>query len=301
MLPKTFHSTTTPAAQEVQLESKPFKTLKAVRKLINPITVNYGLSSATGPSFESAEKSVAEEVDPSGDYYVSINSQKPISDSTNEPTSKLADFSSTTSTTATTKKISSLQRFTEDYIDDNVEDFRVRHFVESASPIDKPSDQKKFRTTVEIPPPNDLIDDYRPKQEPDQSPDYKIKPIVLSTTTTTDSPLNTSNPARLSRVNTAIKSLIAFGGTRRQNLKCHESQSADSKCNDQKQRYLFLVMLQKLGNLHDHQILFLILCTSSFNQTIYLFFFFKLFLLRPVTISTFGDSMRLEVDLEPVL
>ncbi|KAJ8980638.1 hypothetical protein NQ317_017934 [Molorchus minor] len=72
----------------------------------------------------------------------------------------------------------------------------------------------------------------KPKLEPDQPPSYKPKPIPKPVTAT-DASFTTPIPTRASRVNSAIKSLIAIGGTRRPNSKCNENQ----KCNtDAKQR-----------------------------------------------------------------
>lgn len=115
---------------------------------------------------------------------------------------------------------------------------------------------KPFRATAEVPSVSEILavhDDEQNKKELDSPPTYKPKPFQLSTandanqtnkTVAADQSRNFTIPARVSRVNTAIKSLIAFGGTRRnsQSSKCNENQTTpDTKCNEiQKQRYLFL-------------------------------------------------------------
>ncbi|XP_068916352.1 uncharacterized protein Cda5 isoform X5 [Tenebrio molitor] len=252
LLPKPVtYSTTVPNLSESKPENKPHKTLKSVRKLISPINVNYGLSVVTGSSFESAEKLVSE-VDSVRNilpYRRSHAAKSRPSDYFDESTTKTTKPSTlehlTSSSESITHIVPGVKDSSDELIDDDYtsrEETKLRHYVEPyTDSYNVSSEAKRFRTTIEIPPPHDLIDDYQ-KLEPDQSPDYKLqpfpKPIALTTTTTktttTDSPHNTSIPARVSRVNTAIKSLIAFGGTRRQNVKCHENQSADSKCNDPK-------------------------------------------------------------------
>nr|XP_015837856.1 PREDICTED: chitin deacetylase 5 isoform X3 [Tribolium castaneum] len=259
LLPKSLtHSTTLPNLSD----TKPQKTLKSVRKLISPINVNYGLSTVTGSSFESAEKLVPE-VDSIGNSLPDRGTQSSEEKLSNEYIDEPTESKDTKLVTSSESLPASSEAITvaydsskadDYYLDDEIvnshEESKLRHYVEPYDRfINVSSETKRFRTTIEIPPPHDLIDDsFKPKQEPDQSPDYKIqpypKPIAQTTTrkttttstvktTTTDSP-NTSVPARVSRVNTAIKSLIAVGGTQRQNVKCHESQNADSKCNDPK-------------------------------------------------------------------
>lgn len=106
---------------------------------------------------------------------------------------------------------------------------------------------KPFRATVEIPTVPEIlasIEEKPSKFETDNPPTYKLKPIQkpdLTNSTVLDNSRNTSIPARLSRVNTAIKSLIAIGGTRRNVPKCNEKQSApNAKCNEiQNQRYRY--------------------------------------------------------------
>ncbi|XP_044257341.1 uncharacterized protein LOC123006716 isoform X5 [Tribolium madens] len=257
LLPKSLtDSTTIPNLSD----TKPHKTLKSVRKLISPINVNYGLSTVTSSNFESAEKLVSDVDNIKNSLHDrhSQTSEEKLSDEyIDEPTTKETKLpTSSESLPVSSESISVVynpSKADDYYIDDEIinshEESKLRHYVEPYNHFNVSSESKRFRTTIEIPPPHDLIDDsFKPKQEPDQSPDYKIqpypKPVAQTTktttttstvkTTTTDSSPSTSIPARVSRVNTAIKSLIAVGGTQRQNVKCHENQNAYSKCHDPK-------------------------------------------------------------------
>lgn len=116
---------------------------------------------------------------------------------------------------------------------------------------------KPFHATVEIPTVPEIIAsiEEQSKPETDNSPTYKLKPVekldLTNNTLTYNNDItqtqsrNVSLPARISRVNTAIKSLIAFGGrgtgtgSRRTSTKCNENQTAPNvKCNEiQKERY----------------------------------------------------------------
>lgn len=96
--------------------------------------------------------------------------------------------------------------------------------------------KRTFQATVERAPVHELLDfEDLPKPEPDLPPSYKVKPNPYP------SKSNSSYPSRASRVNSAIKSLIAVGGSRRHNTKCADTQTPDVKCDDLKQRYLFLL------------------------------------------------------------
>ena len=105
--------------------------------------------------------------------------------------------------------------------------------------------KETFRTTIEVPKPQDVVinESDLPKPEPDLPQTHKLKSIKqLETLTTltklaTEGPRNTSYPARVSRVNAAIKSLVAFVGNRRPNVKCSNNQRPTVKCNDSSQRY----------------------------------------------------------------
>ncbi|KAJ3639696.1 hypothetical protein Zmor_003040 [Zophobas morio] len=252
LLPKSVvYSTTVPNPPDTRSE-KSQKSLKSVRKLISPINVNYGLSSVTESSFESAEKLVPE-VENVRNILPYRRSQtvetRLTADYADESTTKIAKPSTSVENLAAssipiTQIVPGLKKTIDDYyVDDDFgsRETKLRHYIEPLT--NDRNGTKRFRTTIEIPPPYDLIEESSPsKPEPDLSPDYKLqpfpKPVTTTTTTkttttkTVDSSYNTSIPARVSRVNTAIKSQIAFGGTRRQNVKCHES--ADSKCNDPK-------------------------------------------------------------------
>lgn len=261
-------------------ENKFYKTLRAVRKLINPVTLNHELSATTGASYASAEQlasDVNEELLSNAQDYQDTNSlttEPKALDSRVSPTT--VRFSSikpvtikmrttTTSTSSTTSSvktttakilpstystpITTRKHFNDDYVSERLrsrfENDKMRDYVERDQSNYTAPVKKRFRTTVEIPPAHEVLDsDDIQKPEPDQPPIYKPKPVhkPLSTATKTDIPQNTSLPTRASRVNAAIKTLIANGGARRSNTKCNETQSPNSKCNiDPKQRYLFLI------------------------------------------------------------
>lgn len=261
--------------------SKAFKTLKAVRKLINPITVNHALSSLSDKRFNSDEK-LASDVDAGkpithnrGSYrhstrvkpiYVPAEVPSEVTSSstairftiTHSPTTSTTDSITTTEETATTESTTTTTTTTtttpiettsttstptiktrpivDDYIS---EKFHSR--FETEKYYIGPTNQKKFRTTVEIPSAVELLDsEFKEKQLPDEPPAYKPKPFpkLSPTTAKPDTSQNNSAPARVSRVNAAIKSMIVIGATRKSNSKCGENQSL--KCyNDLKQRYLF--------------------------------------------------------------
>lgn len=177
--------------------------------------------------------------------------KEPLSTSTVKSSTTSATTTTTTTTIATTIPTETTTKLTENlatvttqfpvdegYINDHIisqyNTEKYRNYIE-------PKDEKRFRNTVEIPPAHELIYEPEdlPKPEQDQPPAYKPKPILLDVTkTVADAPRTTATPARTSRVNTAIKSLIAFGGTRRPDTKCYDTPNV--KCNDLKQRYLFL-------------------------------------------------------------
>lgn len=71
-------------------------------------------------------------------------------------------------------------------------------------------------------------------------------PVVEDVTkkATVSSSRNTSLPTRVSRVNTAIKSVIALGGPQRQYTKCNDNQTPIAKCKKINQRYLFMVQIE---------------------------------------------------------
>lgn len=129
---------------------------------------------------------------------------------------------------------------------------KFRNYIEPNHTNFVKNDGKLYRNTVEVPPIDQLLYDPEdlPKTEPDQPPSYKLQPIPKLTAppdvtakTVADVPRNTTLPARISRVNTAIKSLIAVGTTRRPNTLCYNNNNntPNNKCNNEtKQRYLFL-------------------------------------------------------------
>lgn len=104
------------------------------------------------------------------------------------------------------------------------------------------SPKRTFQATVERAPIHELLDpEDLPKPDPDLPPSYKVRPFPAPTKASTDLSRNSSFPSRVSRVNAAIKSLIAVGGSRRLSTKCTDTQTPDVKCNELKQRYLFLI------------------------------------------------------------
>lgn len=148
----------------------------------------------------------------------------------------------TTTTQATVSKTSTY-KIDEEYVHDRL---ISRYTTEG---LRNQVNGKRFRNTVEVPPADQLLynPEDLPKSELDEPPSYKPKPVPKSTTpdntakTVADSPRNnTTVPPRTSRVNAAIKSLIATGGARRPNTKCNDNQTPNVNCNDPKQRYLFL-------------------------------------------------------------
>ncbi|XP_018569306.1 uncharacterized protein LOC108909440 isoform X2 [Anoplophora glabripennis] len=257
-----------------EAQNRFYKTLRAVRKLINPVVLNHELSATTGTSYASAEQlasDVNEELVSNSQDYQNSNSlttepkalDSRVSSTTvrfsgiKPVTIKMKTTTTTTSTTSlkttTTAKIppstystpvTTRKHFNDDYVSERlrsrIENEKASDYVEPDQSNFTAPVKKRFRTTVEIPPAHELLDsDDKQKPEPDQPPLYKPKPLPkpVSTATKTDVPQNTSVPTRASRVNAAIKTLIANGGTRRPNTKCNENQSPNSKCNnDPKQR-----------------------------------------------------------------
>lgn len=217
----------------------PQKTLKSVRKLVSP-----------EPEFDETrahdtnqETDFSEFVQPNPYRHSTHVRSRPI-------LNKQTISSGTTTTTTTTKpewtkpiktvqvteaavpKLSTYQ-IDEKYVHDRL---TSRYNTEG---LQKP--EKRFRNTVEIPPPDQLLYNAEdlPKAEQDELPSYKPKPILkldVQTKTVVDVPRNST---RTSRVNEAIKTQIAFGGTRRPNTKCNDT-TPYANCNDSKQRYLFL-------------------------------------------------------------
>lgn len=248
----------------------PYKTLKSVRKLINPITVNHELSTTTDVNYDSLERIVSNEYTSSENFYnnkpslenkLFINDDdafapttiryKPTITTAKVTTSTTTKTTTTTATAPTTSAVShNDENLDDEYIKDQLElnNFKQYHLNNDNDDYDDDNvtitNEKRFRTTIEIPPAHELINTaIKQKLEPDQPPSYKLKPYPkpLIPSTKTDIPQNTSFPVRVSRVNAAIKSLIANGGTRRQNSKCNENQTPNTKCNnDPQQRYLFL-------------------------------------------------------------
>lgn len=191
----------------------------------------------------------------------STTSIRTTTTTTTSTTTTTASPSTTTTTTTTTLKpytnIDSLVRMDNYRAASNNDDVHTDTDSERVrTQLFANRNAKPFRATAEVPSVSEILavhDDEQNKKELDSPPTYKPKPFQLSTandanqtnkTVAADQSRNFTIPARVSRVNTAIKSLIAFGGTRRnsQSSKCNENQTTpDTKCNEiQKQRYLFL-------------------------------------------------------------
>lgn len=285
--------------------STPHKTLKSVRKLINPITVNHALSTTTDVNYDSIEKFVENEQYASAEtplFRAKVESKLFLNEGDlfapttirYKPTVTTSTTSTTTTTTTTiappiiSAEVHSLRNLDE-YLEDSLElNNNLRQYNDLNSENETITNEKRFRTTVEIPPAHELIETaIKQKLEPDQPPSYKLKPYPrpnVPIPTKTDSPQSTSFPVRISRVNAAIKSLIANGGTRRQNSKCNENQTPNTKCNNDPQpRYLFL----NINNAKDIKIcmntdlylfrisnaLISILTVTYFNFMSFLFYF----------------------------
>lgn len=179
--------------------------LKSIRKLINPIDINYVLSALSNENTKDTQ-----------DTQVEITTRLPT---TPIPTSKV---------TAVTRSL--IAEINSELKSGN--DFKEFHVPP----------KRTFQATVERAPIHELLDlEDLPKPEPDLPPTYKVKPNPTPLKQSSDSSRNSSYPSRASRVNSAIKSLIAVGGSRRHNTKCADTQTPDVKCDDLKQRYLFLL------------------------------------------------------------
>ncbi|XP_017776467.1 PREDICTED: mucin-5AC isoform X2 [Nicrophorus vespilloides] len=235
------------------------KGIKAIRKFINPIAINNVFASSTelypiSEEASSQEKITTEFVDRGKVKFPAQSKQEKKESTTHRTTTTTAGTTTstakpttttttarttTTKTTTTTTTTTTTERPVSSTLIEAQSTEKFKHFVE-------PSSYQRFRNTVEVPHPHQLLVDPEDvaKPEPDQPPTFKPKPPTIPkltsdaiTKTTADSvPRNTSLPARVSRVNAAIKSIIGFGGTRRQNPKCNENQTTNVKCNDLKQR-----------------------------------------------------------------
>lgn len=219
-------STETP----VHVVNKPYKTLKSVRKLVSPEAE----ADETVVHDTNKEVDFSELVQPNPYRHSTlvrnkpnINKQITISSSSSTTTTKPTE---TVQATQATVPKSSTYEIDQEYVHDRL---LSRYTTEG---IQKP--EKRFRNTVEVPPPDQLLynPEDLPKAERDELPSYKPPKPDVTTKTVADI---SRNMTRTSRVNAAIKSQIAFGGTRRPNTKCNDTTSY-ANCNDLKQRYLFL-------------------------------------------------------------
>lgn len=220
--------------------NKPHKTLKSVRKLVSPSAESDETILAHGTNKESDFSEFAQ---PNPYRHSTLVRNKPIVNK--QIISSSTSTTSTTTTTVPTKPTETIQstqatvpkpstyQIDKEYVHDQL---LSRYTTEVFQ-----NPEKRFRNTVEIPSPDQLLynPEDLPKAELDEPPSYKPKPILkvdVTTKTVAEIPRNTT---RTSRVNAAIKSQIAFGGTRRPNTKCNDTTSI-ANCNDLKQRYLFL-------------------------------------------------------------
>lgn len=264
------------------------RTIKTIRKFINPIAINNEFA-GVGNYNEASEEIVGDYLEnkqyddnkrtiPTHSFTFSSpkvttpalviittpttsTTQKTTTTPTTASTQKTTT-STTTITTETTAKTTLKPTVTTSASSLDVDQIELTPSISKLN-YNEPNlyvapNKKRFRTTVEVPRPEDLLDreDSLPKQKPDQFPPYKPKPVVkvtqsdLLTNKAADVPKNTSIPARISRVNTAIKSLIALG-SRRPNTKT-DNQTPNVHYNDIKQRYLFLLkQFANKSNLHE--------------------------------------------------
>lgn len=265
--------------------NKSWKALKAVRKLINPVSVNHDLTSSIQTSYDSAER-IADSLPSQSDSWnlerlVPLDEEQdrtePIYDFVSSNTEKLPvnittskyfnDLNNTKQSSTISSKIEHASvvynkpltnQYISKQIQTHIDQERSKYYPDSNLKNTSSEKQHPFRATVEVPPPHQLsavkVENFKP--EPDQPPMFKVKPKLLirndtslpSNITKPNSTQIPSTPTRISRVNAAIKSLIAIGGSRRTNSKCLENQ----KCsNDSKQRYLSSSFLN-CNLLHDY-------------------------------------------------
>lgn len=233
-----------------------YKTLKAVRKLINPVKLNHELTNAKGTTYEAAEDIVAnleeQPLDSKDAYqvanYTSTTSTTPLPPTATTPESR---------TTTTTKRILDADA---EHLKNRLYALLSKEKLKATSDTDnqKKTSEKRFNLTVEIPTAQDILsNEDTQKPEPDQPPSYKPSPPSFppKDLKTTESPITTSYPARVSRVNAAIKSLIAIGGTKGPS-KC-SNKGPKCKVEAKQQRYLSFVLILQI-NLHGTAPIFLI-------------------------------------------
>ncbi|XP_050519111.1 probable serine/threonine-protein kinase DDB_G0282963 isoform X1 [Diabrotica virgifera virgifera] len=202
--------------QNINNSSRAFKTLKAVRKVLNPVSLNHELS-ASAEEAKNLAKNLKEEVDTPVrlKFFVSehrISNEKFVPTSrvqnrlqnqlrkTSSTTQRISTVSTTVSTTpksvkTTEEPFEEPELSDEEYITDSIENYDSKS-TELTSTEDE--------NDTKLPKPNSL---------PTQEPKPFSKPVITSTATT-NFLQNDSLPTRTSRVNAAIKSLINLGETR---------------------------------------------------------------------------------------
>ncbi|XP_060537164.1 uncharacterized protein LOC132708687 [Cylas formicarius] len=187
-----------------------YKTVKpiVVRKLINPVIVNHELSAPGGATLESAEKFADdyEENDDEdyfdGDEMTSLNAANISSEQMSTTTAELTVTTSKTTINLRVPAGSTLKPDTNENLKNRLYSLLSR---EKSNRL--PNSAQKSNKTLNLKK-KKLVDDER---KPNLTTDVK-----------TDVPVNTSFPTRVSRVNMAIKSLIASGGTKGSS-KCYEN------------------------------------------------------------------------------
>ncbi|XP_072402961.1 uncharacterized protein Cda5 isoform X3 [Diabrotica undecimpunctata] len=199
--------------QNVNNSSKAFKTLKAVRKVLNPVSLNHELS-ASAEEAKNLAKNVKEEADTPVrlKFFISehrINNEKfvPTSRIQNRLQNQLRKSSSTTERTST---ISTTVSTTSKSVKTTEEPFEESELSDEDYTTDSKEnyDSKSLESTS-----TEDENDTKPNSLPTQEPKPFSKPVITSTTTT-NFLQNDSLPTRTSRVNAAIKSLINLGETR---------------------------------------------------------------------------------------
>lgn len=212
--------------------NKPQKMLKSVRKLISSdIESDESIAHDTN---KEADFSELAQPNPYRHSTLVRNKQKNSTSSTTTTSTTIVPTEPTETVQTTQATVPKLSTY---YIDD---EYVQDHLITRYTTEDSQKPEKRFRNTVEVPPPDQLLynPEDLPKTEQDELPSYKPKSILkvdVTTKTVADVPRNVT---RTSRVNAAIKSQIAIGGTRRLYTKCNDTTS-NANCNDPKQRYLF--------------------------------------------------------------
>ncbi|CAG9855162.1 unnamed protein product [Phyllotreta striolata] len=174
---------------------KAYKALKAVRKVLNPVSLNYELSPSNAQDLSEEEpvklKYIASDVRINNDKFVPTNTRF-----VNKKLPSYHKITTSTETTTSTEITSPSIR-----TDNDSKDAEENHSKEVE--LGSTETYSNTKTTK------------RPRQDhfSKQEPKPFSKPII-TTTTKANFLHNDSNPTRASRVNAGIKSLISLGETR---------------------------------------------------------------------------------------